>query len=166
MSLDYRTKKYNLTHFHQINGDSAKLCLKLLCRAWVGHFNSRQNAAIFNTMSNLPEANRGFDSWRIAKKMWKGPCTLHKHLVQLKRNNRKSSQYTGKDDENKNDKLLARVRPVKTGLTTSNSSPPERTVHKKSRHDNLLAKWWKADSPGSYPGSNPINSNFPWECNA
>ena len=51
---------------------------------------------------------------------------MHKHLVQLKRNNRKSSQYTGKDDENKNDKLLASVRPVKTGLTTSNSSPPEK----------------------------------------
>ena len=35
---------------------------------------------------------------------------MHKHLVQLKRNNGKSSQYTGKDDENKNDKLLASVK--------------------------------------------------------
>ena len=160
MSLDYRTKKYNLTNFHQIHGDSAKLCLKVLCRAWVGHGKMQQ----FSTQCQIYQRPIvGLIREELPKKCEKGHAQTSSPA---KKKQQKKFPVHRQRWWKQNDKLLASVRPVKTGLTTSNSSPPERTVHKKSRHDNFLAKWWKADSPGSQTGSNPINSNFPWECNA
>ena len=80
---------------------------------------------------------------------------MHKHLFQLKRNNGNSSYSTQAKmmkTRMTNCWQVSSVRPVKTGLTTSNSSPPEKDRSPKKPTRQLAGKMVEGRQPRFLPG--------------